>query len=52
MVGFKDLIVFLLNSVVLKMLEFMHRSERRASQIKVNNLISIESESNLDSQRY
>ena len=31
MVNYKDLIVFLLNSVVLKMLEFMHRSEKRAS---------------------
>jgi len=66
MVNYKDLIVFLLNSVVLKMLEFMHRSERRASQIKLNNqrntLVSIPDEeyhlgykddmdSNLDSQR-
>ena len=64
MVNYKDLIVFLLNSVVLKMLDFMHRSERRASQMKLNNhrntLVSIpdeesplpykdDSESNLDS---
>ena len=45
MVNYKDLIVFLLNSVVLKILELLHRSERRGSQVKLNN----ETESNLDS---